>query len=256
MTDSLFAELDRLARDGAHPPLDLAGLHARAGRVRRRHRAAAAAAALAAVGVVGIAVAVVQPQDRPETLVPGIVEKPASAAPSRERLEQVLTEVLGATGPVRAQDAPAGPLGPDRSAFGAPGRLIAVDSLYALGVPLDGQLGTLDAHWYVVSPPLAADEADLLGRGIFRDGPRPDPPAVPMTGNPNGRTDGLQSLVHFLAGAGDNPGRAGAGEILVIAWETSGGIAQLRATGTPGDEDLAARLDRAAQALLRPNGSG
>jgi hypothetical protein len=81
MTDSLYSQLDALAREGTDPPLDLARLHARARDSRRHGRAKTAAAAACALAVMGAAASAYDVRPGPEeTLVPALPARASAAA--------------------------------------------------------------------------------------------------------------------------------------------------------------------------------
>ena len=257
MSDDLHSRLQLLAEEAVIGPVDLAAI-TRAGTVRRRRpRTVVLAPALALVLAVPAALAVRQAVPGPDRLTPATpVPSPARqslpAAPSEGRLMQLLGERLGVAGDAQVITEPAGPLGPDKSAFGGVGRVMVADGLFTLYMRTAPPVRTVNAHWYAVSPPLSHDEAQALSRGVHRYGSMPGQTATPMVGNPGGRVDGLHSAVHFLNATGDEPNPTGGfeGHLLALAWGDRGGIVQLRMSGNANDDVLAQRLDQAAQDLL------
>lgn len=224
-----------LAADVAVPPLDLRALHRTADRQALRQRLLGAALAVALLGGAGgVAVALHDPRaaDRLDTAAPPPTVGRA-AAPSAERLRQVLRDAFPGL-PAPAVDVlPAGPLGPGSSVFGAPGRTLTADGVFT------SPTSSVRALWYAVDLPLADEEADARARGVYP--PDPDPLPAP---------EATRFDLGYDAGEVRTAVYAWDGRVTALSWSSAGGIVQVQVQGT--DAALARGAGDATRALLDP----
>lgn len=205
--------LESLA-DRVHiPALEMRTLAA-AARRRQRRRAAVGAAA---VGLASLVVVVSLARVDAGPTGGGLAEPgPAPAVPSDARLRAVLREAQPPATAV-SKFLPPGPVLYNTSPWGADGRTRTSAALYA--VATTSAPDHVSVNWETVDPPLDADEADRVARGITPPDPDPLPPPdaspVPLATERQGPVS-LRAYEHD-------------GQVFVFAWSADGGLVLIRA---------------------------
>jgi hypothetical protein len=196
----LDVELERLAAEVSPPPVDLTSWRRSA---RRRRASRVVVAAVVVSGLVLGGSVVLGGQER-EAVLPAVT---TADPPIPERAARAASYVFPGAAVQRTRDLPAGPMGPDDSAFGGEGRRRVAGVVVTVGLPDRGQ--SLDVNWQVVEPAMTRTEADR----VFRQ-------QVPV-----GATH-IAVLPKFELRA-----RADAGMAYGFAYGRDGSVVQVRATG-------------------------
>ena len=242
MTDLVEQKLAEFADSATVPPLDVAGLRARANARSRRRRIGAAAAGAVVIAAGGLVAPAAWTALRTDPSTQTASTLRAAAVPNEARLREVMASVglpiravrSCCAGPVRRPDSTdPGSLPYVTLPWGADNRTMTAPELS------NGPSEAVRVTWATVDPPLSDAEADRLARGLWPPDPNPVPdPHATEVGAPVDAAN-VRSAVYAYGG-----------QLHAWAWNDDGGFAFLTAAGSPGDAPLAAKLQNAARDLI------